>query len=621
MMALFQKFNPEVKMMRKKSTFGFLFDMSRGVRGTFLAVILFSVLNIVFAFLMPQIVSFTVDSIIGSEAPSDSGLIAVIADAFGGRDTLRANLLLICTGVIFCAAAANFFSCLAKDSIARATQGLVRNLRNSLFVHIQHLPFSWHSANSTGDIIQRCTYDTDVVREFIYSQLIEVVRTVLLVAAAMVLMFRMNVRLACVCLATIPVIILYSLLFYRRISRQFLLADEAEGEVMTDVQENLTGVRVVRAFGRERYEKQKFEKCLDVFTNKWVDLGYTLGFFWGIGDFATAAQLLAVICVGAYLGAVGELSLGNFLAFVTYTQSIAWPVRSLGRTLSEMSKAGVSVRRLQEILDAPAEENPPDALKPDLNGDIVFDRVSFAYAGTPVLKDLSFTVRRGSTFGILGGTGSGKSTITYLLNRLYALAPENGRITISGVDIRRMDLTWLRTHVGLVLQEPFLFSKTIRENIDIVNGNSPMEDIRAAARAAKVEDDILSFPKGYDTVVGERGVTLSGGQKQRIAIARALLSGAPVLVFDDSMSAVDMETDAAIRASLLENTGGQTVILISHRISTLMTADRILVLEDGHAADIGTHEELIARDGLYRRVYLTQTDAGSQQNGGDSFAQ
>ena len=382
----------------------------------------------------------------------------------------------------------------------------------------------------------------------------------------------------------------------------------------------MTGVRVVRAFGREQFEKEKFEKRLNVFTDKWVDLGYTLGFFWGIGDFATAAQLLAVVCTGAYLGAIGELTLGNFLAFVTYTQSIAWPVRSLGRTLSEMSKTGVSIRRLQEILNAKTEDHLPAALKPDLNGDIVFDHVSFSYGGIPVLKDVSFTVKHGSTVGILGATGSGKSTITYLLNRLYDLDPDGGRITISGIDVREMDLAWLRTQVGLVLQEPFLFSKTIRENIDIANGHSPIEKIRAAAKTAQVDADIMAFPNGYDTVVGERGVTLSGGQKQRVAIARALMSGSPILVFDDSMSAVDMETDAAIRTSLAARTSGQTVLMISHRINTLKTADWILVLEDGQITDAGTHDALIGRDGLYRRVYQMQAGIACSPSGGHADA-
>ena len=592
--------------MRKNSTARFLLETSRGVRGAFLAVVLCSVFNIVFAFLTPQILSFTVDSIIGDTPPAYASVVSRLAELCGGRETLRGNLLYVCLAAVFCALASCLFTALAKTAIAKATEGFIRNLSNRLFTHIQRLPYAWHSANQTGDIIQRCTSDVDTIREFISSQIIQVVRTLLLITAAMLMMFRMNTQLALVCLATIPVIILYSLLFYRRISSQFLLADEAEGEVMTDVQENLTGVRVVRAFGRERYEKEKFDARLKVFTDKWVDLGSTLGLFWGVGDFATCAQLMAVVCVGAYLGATGRLSLGNFMAFVFYTQTIAWPVRSLGRTLSEMSKAGVSVRRLQEILDAPAEKTPSGALCPPLTGDIVFDHVRFSYGGVPVLNDLCFTVRQGSTFGILGGTGSGKSTITYLLNRLYEL--DGGRITIGGTDVRAVDLTWLRSHVALVLQEPFLYSKTIRENIDIAAGSSPLEKIRAAAQAAAVDSDILSFPDGYDTVVGERGVTLSGGQKQRIAIARALMSGASILVFDDSMSAVDMETDAAIRAALASGTAGRTVILISHRINTLMAADRILVLEDGRAAAIGTHQELIAHDGLYRRVYLTQAD-------------
>jgi len=365
---------------------------------------------------------------------------------------------------------------------------------------------------------------------------------------------------------------------------------------------------VVRAFGRERYERDRFHEKNTLFADSWIKLGYTLGFFWGFGDFATTGQILVVLVVGSLLAANGKLTLGELMAFITYTQALSWPVRSLGRTLSELSKAGVSIDRIKDILDAPAEEPEPNALKPDLDADIEFSDVSFSYDDNEVLKNLSFTIKRGETFGILGATGSGKSTITYLLNRLYDIAENNGKITIGDVDLRTIDRHYLRKNIGLILQEPFLFSKTVKENLEIAVSDSGLEEIRRKTRIAAVDDSILEFKDGYDTIVGERGVTLSGGQKQRIAIARTLLTEAPIIIFDDSMSAVDMETDKKIRDALKENTSSNTVILISHRINTLMQADRILVLDKGCVSQLGTHSQLLAEEGLYRRVYKMQSD-------------
>jgi ATP-binding cassette subfamily B protein len=371
----------------------------------------------------------------------------------------------------------------------------------------------------------------------------------------------------------------------------------------------------VRAFGREKFETERFDRYNDTLADKWIALGRTLGVYWGVGDIVSAAALLAVITAGAYLAASGTISLGAFLVFLSYEQAISGPIRGMGRTLSEMSKTGVSLTRLLEILAAPTETPEPGALRPPLDRDIVFDSVRFSYGDNPVLKNLSFTARGGTTLGILGATGSGKSTITYLLNRLYDLPEGGGRITIGGVDLREIDRAYLRRGVGIVLQEPFLFSKTILENIEVAaERRGDLDAAREKAKIAAVDADIMGFRHGYDTVVGERGITLSGGQKQRVAIARTLMLGAPILVFDDSMSNLDMETDARIRDALRENTAGATVLLISHRISTLMAADNILVLSDGRVAEAGAHRELLAQNGLYRRVYELQSAAGEEES-------
>ena len=370
-------------------------------------------------------------------------------------------------------------------------------------------------------------------------------------------------------------------------------------------------VRVVRAFGRERYEEEKFNGKNQRFSQLWIRLGKLLSVYWASGTLLTCLQVMVIVVAGACECVAGRMTLGSFVAFVTYNEALAWPVRSLGRVLSDMSKAGVSMDRVGYILNAREERDLPDAVDA-VNGDIVFDHVSFAYDGQPVLEDVSFTIHQGETFAILGGTGSGKSTLVHLLDRLYDLPEGGGTITIGGVDIRRMKRESLRRQIGLVLQEPFLFSQTVGENICAVRPDAGDEAMRRAAAVACVDEAISAFPQGYDTVVGERGVTLSGGQKQRVAIARMLMQQAPIMVFDDSLSAVDAETDAKIRAALRDTLHSATVLLISHRVTTLMQADRILVLDGGRVAELGTHAQLVEKPGIYRDIYNIQMQSADR---------
>lgn len=601
-----------MKEKNQKKTIGslaFILKHAQGIRRWLVLAMLASLVSIAANFLIPQIIRFTVDSVLGSEPSALPEFITRWVQALGGPQSLRGSLLWCAVGVLVFSVLAGVFNFVSRMSIATGTERLCKNLRDTLYRHIQFLPFQWQVQNQTGDIIQRCTSDLDVVRNFVSTQMLEVVRTIILIGVALALMFSMNLTLSLVSLAFIPVVLLYSVVFYRLVGKHFLEADEAEGELTIKVQENLTGVRVVRAFGREGYEMERFDAYNNRFANLWIKLGHTLSIYWGTGDIATGLQIFSVVIVGGVLAARGSITLGEYLVFVSYNQALAWPVRALGRTLSEMSKTGVSAGRIQEILDAETEPEEPEAQKPDLFADIRFENVTFSYENQPVLKDLSFTIPKGSLFGILGATGSGKSTITYLLNRLYELPEGTGNIWFGDVEIRNIDRYHLRRHVGLVLQEPFLFSKTIEENIAIASEATDRPRIRRSASIAAVDDAITGFSGGYETVVGERGVTLSGGQKQRVAIARTLMLNAPVMVFDDSMSAVDLETDAQIRRSLRQDVGSATVLLISHRINTLMQADQILVLENGRAADIGTHAELIVREGPYKRIYELQSEA------------
>ena len=585
----------------------------RPVAWLFALGLLMSLFSQVFNALIPQIVRVTVDSVLGTEKPQ---LPAALAGALP-IEALRADPAM---ALVWAAGAVVLFAVLRGFAIfgqrlflARGSEGFVKGIRDELFSHIQRLPFAWHTAHQTGEMIQRCTSDVEVVRTFVCTQLVEVIRTVILVAVYLYAMFSMNVKLSLVSLAFIPVVALSSGLFYGRIATRFKVADEAEGELTTMVQENLTGVRVVRAFGRESFELGKFNEKNDRFSELWIKLGRVLAVYWASGTLLTCLQVMVILILGVVEAVRGELTLGGFLAFVSYNSTLAWPVRSLGRVLADMSKAGVSMDRVAYILRAEEERELPGAAEAPMDGDIVFSHVSFGYEGQEVLRDVSFTVPAGSTFAILGGTGSGKSTLVHLLDRLYDLGEGQGEITIGGRDIRLIERGYLRRNIGLVLQEPFLFSRTIRENIAAPRPGAAEAEIRRAAAIACVDEAVTEFADGYDTLVGERGVTLSGGQKQRVAIARMLISGAPVMVFDDSLSAVDSETDAKIRAALRESLGRATVILISHRITTLMQAERILVLENGQVSDIGTHEELISRPGIYREIYDIQMSSDDRR--------
>lgn len=563
-----------------------------GAKKYFVMAVFASFITTILNSLTPQIFRFTIDSVLGSDQ----------------YPFLSEHLWIMALVVIGVAVMSGIFLYVGRVGTALAGETFAKNMRDALFVHVQKLPMSWHDKNQTGDIIQRCTSDVEVIRNFVVTQLLEVFRTSFLVIVSFAMMMSMNVKLSLIVLTFVPVVVLYSAIFYRLIARRFTDADEAEGELSTVVQENATGVRVVRAFGREKFEMDRFREKNDAFAKLWIKLGTLSGLYWGVGDLITGLQVVTIIVLGAVEAVRGTISVGEFVAFASYNTTLVWPIRGLGRILSDMSKAGVSFERVDYIIRGEEEGYSEQKRKSEqLTEDIQFSHVSFSYEdGQDVLSDVSFEIPAGTTFGILGGTGSGKSTIVQLLTRLYECEGNGGIIRIGGRDIREIPLEELRDKVGMVLQEPFLYSRTIKENICASRPDASMEEIRKAAQIACVDDAIMSFPDGYDTLVGERGVTLSGGQRQRVAIARMLLSRSPVMVFDDSLSAVDAKTDYQIRLALKKERGDSTLILISHRITTLMGADQIMVLNHGKIEELGTHEELIEREGIYRKIYEIQ---------------
>ena len=563
---------------------------------------------------IPQIIRAAVDNAIGGNPPTFSDSIMKIVNKFGGFEYLGKNLWIMAIAILICA----FVKVMSQYSFRvfnkKASETLVKNMRDKLFAHIERLPFSWHMKNKTGDIIQRCTSDIDTMKSFVSDQMTSIFRIVIMLTMSMVFMFSMNVKLTLIAMIPLPIILVYSMLFHRKIGAGFEKCDENEGKLSAIVQENLTGVRVVRAFGREKYEKDKFEEHNNYYTNLWVHLAKVMSRFWSTSDILSGIQIMMLVVLGAVFCINGDLSSGEYIAFISYNSMLIWPIRQLGRMISEMSKAGVSIDRIMYISESEEEKDKENAVDADMTGDIAFEHVNFAYEGFPeLLHDINFKMKAGTTLGILGGTGSGKSTMMLLLDKLYTLPPECGKITIGGVDINDIRTEHLRKNIGIVLQEPYLFSRTIAENIGITDPNITQEKINEAAKAACLDETVNSFANGYNTFVGERGVTLSGGQKQRAAIARNLVQNAPIMIFDDSLSAVDTETDAKIRAELEKRFGSASIILISHRITTLSKADKILVLDSGRIVEEGTHEELKNSNGIYNKIYLTQTNTKEEE--------
>lgn len=589
----------------------------RGSKHFFVLCIIASLFASLIELICPKIISFTVDSVIGNEKTDLLAFLSKYINKIGGTDFLRENLWIIAVVIIALAALRGIFNYYSSVLNRKGAETLVENMRNKLFHHIERLPFSWYMKNQTGDIIQRCTSDVETVKAFLSEQLTSVISTVLMIVVSLFFMYSISVPLATIALISIPIVVGYSLIFHRRIGKDFLECDNHEGKLSSIVQENLTGVRVVRAFGREKYEVDKYTKQNDIYCNSWIKLGFVLSVFWAMGDVISGLQVMLILVFGSILCVQGKLSVGDLIAIVSYNSMLTWPVRSLGRVISEMSKAGVSIERISAIIDAEEESDVENAVDADPTGDIEFHNVSFSYDGSAeILKNINLKIEKGTTLGILGMTGSGKSTLAALLCRLYELPEDCGRITLSGTDIRNIKASSLRKNIGIVLQEPFLFSRTIRENIGITfdDPTAHSDEIKDAARGASLDESIENFASGYDTMVGERGVTLSGGQKQRAAIARLLIQNTPVMIFDDSLSAVDSETDTKIRQALREKTSDSTVIIISHRIQTLMSADKIIVMSGGEIVESGSHSELVSKNGIYSKIYDIQSSGSYQQN-------
>jgi len=550
---------------------------------------------------------------LGVAAAARSGMYLVLGryiDRLVSSEDIRRFIPLVALFFVLLAVFQGLFTFLSGKLAAETSEGITRRLRNFLFDHIQRLSFAYHDRVKTGELIQRTTSDVDAIRLFFSDRAIGLGRIIMLFLVNFTLLLTLNVRLALLSVIVVPLTVTLSLFFFQRISTIYEDYQEQEAVLSGTLQENLTGVRVVKAFARQDFEKEKFNRENWKKFQKGRRFFTMHSLFWPFSDILTGAQMLFGYYLGAQMAINGVISLGTYLAYAGMIVWIIWPIRNLGRLIVQMSTALVSYQRIMKVIEENREPldqgdyHPPGNL---VKGEFDFNQVSFHYQqGPKILHEISFHADPGQVIALLGGTGSGKTTLVNLLPRFYDYT--SGSLTLDGVDLRKYSRKFLRDQIGLVEQEPFLFSRSIRENITYgVNREVSEEEILTASRAAAIHDVILSFSKGYDTLVGEKGVTLSGGQKQRVAIARTLLKNPRILILDDATSSVDVETEAQIHQALDNLIQDRTTFIIAHRIQSLMQADLILVLEEGRIIQKGTHQKLISQGGKYQEIFEIQT--------------
>ena len=581
-----------------------LWFITRGQRARYLSAVLAMGVSNLFMLSSPLVGMYALDALsaddLGQGAPGLTEAALAIASVFGSTPVIAYLIASALAGVLV-TALGGLFLYLRGRWAAIASEAIARKLRDALYERLHHLPASFFDTADTGDLVQRCSSDVETVRMFLSAQVVEIGRAVLLVAIMTPMLFWRDERLAMLSVCLMPAIVLGAVAFFTRVKRVFLEVDESEAAMTAVLQENLTGIRVVRAFARQDFEIKRFGERNAAFRDNYFRMNRLMGLYWGISDLFCMAQITIVLLAGGIFLAEGTITVGELFAFITLVGMVLWPVRHLGRVLTDTGKAMVALKRINHILETEVETQEPVPEIGRARGDLAFEDLTFGYEPKRfVLRDVSVTIPAGQTVGIVGAPGSGKSTLIRLLLRLYSFA--QGRITLDGLDITQVDRKWLRAQVGVVLQDPFLYSRSIEENLRVARPGAPVQDLIDATRDAAIHQAIEDFPAGYDSLVGERGVTLSGGQRQRLALARALLKDPPVLVLDDSLSAVDTGTELAILAALRRRQGRHTTLVIAHRLSSVRDADRILVLDEGQLVQDGDHRTLAALPGPYRRL-------------------
>ena len=566
----------------------------------------------IFLFAAPLILRLTMDSILAGHSPQLPSQLQLLWHQAGGQDFFLQRLWLPAAALSAAAALQGGFAYIQGHAVTTASEHTAAALRVRMYDHIQKLPFLDMGTLAPGDLIQRCTSDIDTIRRFISLEAPEIMRSLSLAAIAIPMMLRMHTGLAVISLFLVPVLFAFSLYFFLRVQKAFEAMDESEARMSTMLQESITGVRVVRAFGRQAFEEEKFSSHNNDFHRLTFRVIRNMAMYWSVSTTLSILQSAALLVGGTFLIIQGSTTIGTVTAFITIQTFLLFPLRMLGRVLANMGQMTVALKRLDEILNIAIESDLTAGARPPITGTVRVQDVHFSYPdGTTVLNGIHFELHPGESVGLLGATGAGKSTLLHLLVRL--LDYTSGCITIDGHEITTIAKQHLRSGMALVLQEPFLFTRTIKENLSLARSSARDEEIVEAAQAACFHEVVNHFEHGYATAVGERGVTLSGGQKQRLAIARSLLRNTPILLLDDSMSAVDTETEHEIRQALKDRRHTLTTMVVSHRISTLAACDRILVLDSGRIVESGTHEELTHIPGLYQRVWNMQRQFATEE--------
>ncbi len=595
--------------MKKDSALKHFFSFYRDQMKYFISAIISMVIAAVCSMLVPLLIGFTVDQVLLGKENNIPFFPEKLYERIGGREYLLENLYilgLILIAITLIGGLCEFF---AMRDMGKLAENGTEKMRKHLFSHLQKLPYGWHAKAETGDIVQRCTSDVEVIRRFLQLRFLHIVNCITMIVMSVILMVALDLPLSLVALSATPILFIASIRYFKKRRAGFEEWDETEGRLSSRLQENLSGMRIIKAFGRKKYELEQLEETHQQLFDYGIKQYNIMSDFWFFSDLLSNTELALIVIIGTVRVINYGLSLGILLVFISYADRLLINLRILARVIADIGRSQISFGRLKEILDAEPEPSDAGLKEPKLTGNIKFDHVSFQYpdGNEPVLQDINLEIKAGQTIGILGPTGSGKTSILLLLQKLYE--PDSGVLSFDGIPVSEINRYALREQVGLILQESYIYSRSIGENIRLSRPNASQKHIRYYARIAHLDEDIKEFSEGYDTLVGERGVTLSGGQKQRLAIARTLIRDCPILIFDDSLSAVDTETDREIRKSLSSRPHGTTTIIVSHRISSLFDADKIFVVEDGKITQSGTHQELLEEDGsLYKRVYDIQHD-------------
>ena len=582
-----------------------LWAITRGQRRRYAIAVLAMALTNAFIFSSPLIGKYAIDVVHARDLAAGIPALADFSLRVDAAAPHLPYLALSALATVLLTAVGGLFLYLRGRCTALASEAICLRLRETLFARLHHARAAFLDGADTGDLVQRCSSDVETVRVFLAADIVEVGRVVLLVWTMLPILFWLNVELAWLSISLMPFLVVGAWVFFAKVKSVFEVTDQAEGAMTAMLQENLTGIRVVRAFARQDHEIARFGEKIRAFRDNHWRLSRLMGQYWAIADFFSIMQIGVVLIAGGFMVIDGRISVGDLFAFTTYIGIAIWPIRQLGRVLTDAGKAVVALRRIDHILATPEEPTAPVPALGRARGEIRVEHLQFGYAeGEPVLRDVSLRIEPGETVGLVGPPGAGKSSFIRALLRLYPY--QGGAIFLDGMNLAEVNPQWLRRQFGVALQDAFLYSRSVADNLRVARGDAPLEDMVAATGDAALHEAIMGFPEGYEALVGERGVTLSGGQRQRMALARALLKDPPILVLDDSLSAVDTGTEQRILDALERRRGRHTTIVVAHRLTTITGADRIFVFDRGRLVQSGNHRTLALEAGPYRRLCHVQ---------------